>query len=426
MNDAVSYIIKFLLGTGKAEALHDKISYTSDTKEFGRYDLVIVPASSLCYPAIRNDMPALPLSEMEGVPLLFGTPCMERVDNTLVVYADIIASSFFLLTRYEEIRRRDVRDSHGRFPGKESLPFRAGFTHRPVVDEYGKLLRGWLRRTGADAPEPEPGIRKIWLTHDVDAPFFCRSWRNLLRETLKGTGFRNAWKLFNQPLEEDPYHTYPWLIEQDNTVRQATGEGRCESIFFIKSGGKAKEDKPVYDLYSRGLQSLFGICRGRAAIGLHSSYSAGKEPGRIAAEKESLQKASGTEIIYNRHHYLSLREPEDYAKLEQSGITADFTMGYADVAGFRLGTCRPVRWIEPETGRVSSLTLYPLNVMDVSLSDPRYMNLDYDDALSYCLKLFEQVALFGGELTLLWHNDTVAGAWHKQLYTTLTQELAQR
>ena len=31
----------------------------------------------------------------------------------------------------------------------------------------------------------------------------------------------------------------------------------------------------------------------------------------------------------------------------RAGITDDFTMGYADIAGFRLGTCRSVRWINP-------------------------------------------------------------------------------
>jgi hypothetical protein len=217
-------------------------------------------------------------------------------------------------------------------------------------------------------------------------------------------------------------------------VRKATGEGRCESIFFIKSGGKTTEDKPIYNLYSQNMQSLFDICR-EATIGLHSSYSAGKNPKLISEEKAHLQKATGRDINYNRHHYLALREPEDYRRLEQSGFAADFTMGYADVAGFRLGTCRPVKWIEPETGRVSSLTLYPLAVMDVTLSETRYMNLDYNQALSYCLKMFEQVELFGGDLTILWHNDTVAVttphaaanvSWHRQLYTTLIQDLAER
>ena len=37
--------------------------------------------------------------------------------------------------------------------------------------------------------------------------------------------------------------------------------------------------------------------------------------------------------------------------LEKAGITDDFTIGYPDVAGFRLGTSRPVHWINPENKR---------------------------------------------------------------------------
>lgn len=59
----------------------------------------------------------------------------------------------FLISRYEEMVRRGLRDEHGRFPGKESLPYRAGFLHRPIVDEYRMLLHRWLRQSRLRVPE---------------------------------------------------------------------------------------------------------------------------------------------------------------------------------------------------------------------------------------------------------------------------------
>lgn len=437
MNHAISYIIDFLLGDQKSVRHNCRIGYTSDPGTFYLYNLVIV-ASSFFNEQVYGtplSMPALPLKEIEGVPLLFGEAETAWYGDTLVVYADIIASAYFLLTRYEEIRRRGVRDEHGRFPGKESLPYRAGFIHRPVVDEYGKLLRGWLRETGVSITEPAPHIRKIWLTHDVDAPFYCRSLRNAIRETVKGKGIGSALRLLKQPLEKDPYYTFPWLAEQDNKVINLLGKKRSNALYFLKTGGKSAQDKPRYSLRTPDGAALLGLLRSRqAVVGLHSSYDAGKNPLLIAKERELLGRISKQKIRHNRHHYLAVREPEDLALLERAGITDDFTMGYPDVAGFRLGTSRPVRWINPANKHVSSLILHPLAMMDVALSEAKYMNLSYEEAFDYCLRLIGRIEQAGGELVMLWHNDTVselqtregAAAWHRSLYAALTDELAKR
>jgi hypothetical protein len=437
MNPAISYIIDFLLGDQKAAAHGCRIGYTSDAHTFHQYNLVIV-ASPFFNEQVYGtplSMPALPLKEIEGVPLLFGEAETAWQGDTFVVYADIIASAYFLLTRYEEIRRREVRDEHGRFPGKESLPYRAGFIHRPVADEYGKLLRSWLREAGVSLAEPAPRIRKIWLTHDIDAPFYCRSLRNALRETVKGKGMKSALRLLKQPLEKDPYYTFPWLIEQDNKVINQLGKKRSNALYFLKTGGRSAQDKPRYNLRTPDGTSLLRLLQSRkVVVGLHSSYDAGKDPLLIEKERGLLGKISRQKIRHNRHHYLAGREPEDLILLERAGITDDFTMGYPDVAGFRLGTSRPVHWINPANKHVSSLILHPLTMMDVALSETKYMNLSYEEAFDYCLRLIDRTEQANGELVMLWHNDTVsewqtregAAKWHRSLYTALTDELTER
>lgn len=435
MRAVISYITKFLIGGEKAGALSSLVGYTSDPNKFSRYRVVIIPSSFFrdeVY-GTAESMPQLPLKEIEGVPLLFGSSKTEWQGDTWVVHADIIASAYFLLTRYEEIRKRNIRDIHGRFPGKESLPFKAGFIHRPIVDEYGRLLRRWLRQARVQsAVEPTPRIQKVWLTHDVDAPFFCRTFRNLIRETVKGSGLKQAWKMLHGPLQEDPFYTFPWLLEQGEKLRAAIGKDRCESMFFIKSGGSSVHDKPHYKLHSKDLQKFLHLCEAQnIRIGLHPSYDAGKTPALILTEKELLERETGKSITYNRHHYLASREPEDMAWLKKAGMTDDFTMGYADVAGFRLGTSRPVHWINPESRRISPLVLHPLTIMECSLSEPAYMNLGYEDALAYSIQLIKQVAHANGELVLLWHNDSITTRikpnvsvnWQRELFAAIIEEL---
>lgn len=435
MTAVISYILKFLIGGESAGELRSLVGYTADRNLFHHYRVVIIPSSFFkdeVY-GTNDSLPQLPLDEIEGVPLLFGSPKTEWYGETWVVHADIIASSYFLLTRYEEIRKRHIRDIHGRFPGKESLPYKAGFIHRPIVDEYGKLLRGWLRQAQAHkAIDPAPQIKKIWLTHDVDAPFHCRTFRNLIRETINGSGLYKAWKMVNGPLQNDPLYTFPWLFEKANSLRDSLGKGRCESLLFFKASGSSTFDKPRYKLHSKDLKELLSFCQTvHGQIGLHTSYDAGQFPSRIASEKELLEKITGQTITSNRHHYLSSREPEDMDDLEKVGITDDFTMGYPDVAGFRLGTSRPVHWINPENRRISPLLLHPLTIMECSLNEPVYMNLEYDEALDYSLQLIKKVAESNGELVLLWHNDSipteikpsVSVDWHRKLYATLIEEL---
>lgn len=430
MNQTIYYIIRFLLGVDRAGAYSSLIGYTSDVRLFHKYKVVIVPSGffqSSVY-GTPESLPQLPLKEIEGVPLLFGTPKEECFEETWVIYADIIASSYFLLSRYEEIQKRDIRDKHGRFPGKESLPYKAGFIHRPIVEEYGKLLRHWLRKACVRIPEPQPELQKIWLTHDVDAPFFCRSLRNICRETLKGIGFRKALKLYQGPLEKDPYYTFPWMLEQDSLVKNRFGD-RCHILFFLKAGGRHANDKPHYQVRSHDIQKLLHLFKkNKALLGLHSSYEAGIYPDLIPEEKMRLEHDWKLENIHlNRHHYLASREPEDLTKLIKAGITDDFTMGYADVSGFRLGTCRPAKWINPMTRQLTSLTLHPLSVMDCTLSESQYMGLPLNEAFRYCLQLLKQTKQYGGEIVWLWHNtsfaETEKNSYHKTLYTYLINDI---
>ena len=353
-------------------------------------------------------------------------------DNNAVSrnHADIIASTYFLITRYEEIIQRNVRDEHGRFPGKNSLPYRAGFLHRPIVDEYRILLRKWLRQYGLRIPEIPKEIQHIYLTHDLDSPTLYRTWKGVIRSIRDKRGIIQSIQGKCGPVENDPYYTFPWIFEQNNLLREQTGKNICRAILFVRSGGKCKQDKPHYSLRNTDISQLIqSALSNDITIGLHSSYQAGIVPTLIKKEKTWLEKNVERSIRFNRHHFLASREPEDMTHLEAAGITDDFTMGYADVAGFRLGTSYPVRWINPVTRRLSSILLHPLTIMDCTLEEKKYMGLNYEEALAYSLNLIEQVKNTGGELTLLWHNTSAqenTDSYLRKLYSHLLNELAKK
>lgn len=432
MKELFRYLIRFLLGEDVPEEVVASVGYTADYNQFARYNVVIIPSGFFDQDRYGTSasLPSLPLTEVEGTPLLFGSQKMEWVGYTWVVYADLIASTYFLITRYEEMVRRHVRDEHGRFPGKESLPYRAGFLHRPIVDEYRNLLRGWLRQSRVPMPDVQPQISKVYLTHDVDAPFRYRSWKGMVRSLLDGRGVGTSLQGKFGSLEQDPYYTFPWIFEENAKMQQRLGKEQCETLLFVRSGGHKKQDKPHYRLQDADMRQLIAEARRQAVrIGLHASYQAGGKPHLLLKEKQSLEEKIGTAVVCNRHHYLSLREPEDTDLLEAAGITDDFTMGYADVAGFRLGTSYPVRWINPVTRRLSSLRLHPLVIMDCSLDEEKYMGLSYEEALDYCRGLITRIREVGGELVMLWHNTSFSegvNSYHRKLYLQLLNELESR
>ena len=188
MNEIIEYIIKFLLGDNVSDDIVQKIGYTDNEEEFGRYRLVIYSSGFFkpeMYGSIHS-IPSLPLKIWDDTPLLYGEPEIKEVGNVRIIHADIIASTYFLISRYEEMVRRGCRDVHGRFYGKESLSYKAGFIDRPLVEEYGKLLRQQLRELGIDIPEPEKKIKKIFLTHDVDQLAHYRRFRGMMGAVARG------------------------------------------------------------------------------------------------------------------------------------------------------------------------------------------------------------------------------------------------
>jgi len=229
MIETIQYILRFLLGEDIPDDILSQVGYTNDPNDFQRYKLVIIPSSFFTteiYGTLES-LPQLPLQIWEEAPILFGNPVVEQIEQTRILHSDLIASTYFLITRYEEMIRPNERDIHGRFPGTASLPYRAGFIDSPLVDEYSKLLRIQLREAGCEVPEPPKQIQKIYLTHDVDQLSHYRNLRGFMGGILRGLRWpqegNKAIKSYFGGLRNDPWYTLPWLFKLDNSVRHVLG-----------------------------------------------------------------------------------------------------------------------------------------------------------------------------------------------------------
>lgn len=431
MDKTIKYIVRFLLGAedNKTSDIDKLVGYTDDEQEFTNYKVVVYPSSFFeegVY-GTKASRPRKPFDYIDTTPILFGSKKIEKHKDTLVVYADIIAASYYYLSRYEEATRIKKRDKHGRFPAKKSVAYKAGFLNRPVVDEYGRLLRTWLREVGVAINEPAEEIQKIYLTHDVLNPFFNRSWKSMMREISQGRFFMQAIKERMKPLAQDKYYTFPDIFAMNQNLKVSLGNDMVDTVLFLKSGGTHKKDKPFYTLKGKDMRTLFALCHEyNVQIGLLASYEAGYDPTIVQAEKMHLEDALGKPVTLSRNRLLTSRDPEDYHHLIEAGIKEDFTMGYFDVSGFKLGTSRAVHWINPANQQVTPLLLHPVTIRDNSLSSKKHMGLDYEDAKRYAYSLIDSVKMNRGEAVLQWDTtafSTLNETYEKELYLDILKKL---
>jgi hypothetical protein len=420
--DAIEYAIGILCEEGAAASVF--YGRPEAAPESAR--IVIVPCGFFdegVY-GTPSSLPPVPLSEIDGVPLLFGKPVIERRGSMLIVKADIVASAYFLLTRYEECIRRDVRDEHGRFPGREALPFRAGFLCRPVVDEYAELLRSWGRQSGVKIPERKRQF-SVLLTHDVDSLGQARGLLPTLRSAaavlLGRRPRRQALSdiLVNIGLRKAPSDNLENVIELDRQLTDRFSKDRCRAIYFFMAGGNSSFDGAYHHEDEKFRFNLRMVFASGADVGLHSSYEAGMNYERVVSERRVLQSAMGFAIAKNRHHFLCWREPEDGEAIADAGISWDSTLGFADMAGFRLGVCRPIPLFDPLRECLMGIEEHPLIVMDCTIDRPRCMNLDEEAAFGLIKMLAEVTSKHRGEFVCLWHNNELIASgtsYHRHLY----------
>ncbi len=440
-NRVYRYLTNFLLGkhthleSSMRGRLYQKelIIYTDKPKEVKQEGIVICRSNFFsldCY-GLPHSEPKLPLAEWRGIPILFGEGREEWINEgkTLVIYADLVASAFYLLSRYEEMLFRHVRDQYGRFPAERSLPVRAGFIHRPIIDEYTEVLRQIIceykfdKLFGIKFDERKRTFSKINLSHDLIEPYRYNGFRSLykafkdVRNPLKALSL----SFFND--EDDDYNTFSDLLRMNQELIDKLPDEHIRTQFFVKTKSPNLLDRPNYSLRSAYMTKIFHLGESyKVKFGLSCSYHASLNPNFTLEQKEILDKHFNQNTTFARYHLLAQREPEDLKALFEFGIKHDYSMAYAEVAGFRLGTCRTIQYINPNTRRLWELTIHPLTVMDRTLSAEDCMHLSFDDALEYTHSLIRQVARHGGELNLLWHNDllsTKVHPWQSKLYASV-------
>jgi peptidoglycan/xylan/chitin deacetylase (PgdA/CDA1 family) len=380
----------------------------------------------------RLNLPTLTIDSC--LPIIYGqdpdqTDFFQIRDNQINLGIDIFGSSFFMLTRYEEVVKSD-RDRFDRFPATASLAYQEYFLDRPIVNEYLEVLWSCINYLWPNLQRRDHQF-KMCLSHDVDEPFrFALTGLGRLAQrcagdiryrkslTALGASIKSYAEVkFLQQPERDPSNTFDLIMDlsEANNIRSA--------FYFITDHSAGKIDG-VYTMDHPLIRQLLRKIHDRGhEIGLHTSYNTYLDTTQTVKEFTFLKQACEEEGIIQdrwggRQHYLRWSASKTFRNWDNAGLDYDSTLSYADQIGFRCGTCYEYSAFDLSSAQPLKLKERPLCIMEASVIRHAYMGLSLTDgsALQAMKRIKERCRLFNGIFTLLWHNTGFTSLLEKSLY----------
>jgi hypothetical protein len=372
--------------------------------------LHIVPAGLLAEEGVRQQ--EIILCHWEGMPAFFQTHGGD-------LPFDVFSAAFYLVSRYEEYLPHE-KDLFGRFPHELSLAFRERFLEQPLVERWAQLLS---RRFPQLTLFPRPFV--FVPSYDIDMAWsFLEKGliRNVggLARSLMGMDFAQAGKRLAvlAGKRKDPFDVYEWL----DAVHLKYG---LRPMYFFPVGASNTEyDKHILP-HRKKLRELIHYHSLGYPVGIHPSWASSRAPKLLRAEINTLQDITGLSVTHNRFHFIAFNLPEGYLRLREQGITADHSMGYGSINGFRASTSIPFFWYDLAHEEQTELMVHPFCWMDA--------NAYYEQGLSPAqafaeLKGYHDVLKkTGGVLSVILHNNFLSeepgfGGW-KSVYEIFLEEV---
>ena len=345
-------------------------------------------------------------------------PCFFTSNARSNIPFDILAASFYLLSRYEEYLPH-VRDLHGRFPPAESLAFQQNFLRIPLVDLWANKLLEQLRER---FPEILTDRKPYRFTPIIDVTTsHCYAHRGLFRGMagllldLSHLRLKRIWERlrvsFNPAL--DPYDNFEQLISLEQQFKVRT-------MFFFQFAEYSTYDKnvsPNNNAFKYLIKSVADYC----IVSLAVSYSAAAEPETLKDERKRLSAVIHRPVASARMRYNRVEIPNTYRNLVDAEFSRDFSMGYTHEIGFRASTCSPFFFYD-----IALETQQPIKICPFAFHDYALTRYSTEESLWSDLDaVFECVKSVKGRLIPVFSNELL-GSDHRLNWLELYEKLIKR
>jgi len=347
---------------------------------------------------------------------VYGENKVEMMDqSSIVLHADLVSSTFFLLTQWEH-QINSFRDEHNRYILNESFIGKNKIYHRPLVNEYAEFLYQNLTSLGFSLKRKE--WYKSTMTIDVDQLYKWQNFNNLLgslkRNLTSPVELLDQIKSYFQSKkikQKDKYFTIPFMIETAN-------KNDIESIVFLKTGiSNPQFDRNRYDIFKER-RLIKELEENQTLIGIHPSYESSLSKETIEHEVRLLSQATHYQITYSRQHFLRYNR-DTFRFLEACGIRHDSSIQYTEGMGFANGICTVYPIFDIEQKRILDLFEIPLLIMK-----KESQGISSKTFLQKSEELILEARKHNAEFMVLFHNTDVETRKGKLLFENILQLMA--
>ncbi len=337
-----------------------------------------------------------------NIPVIYGDSGINISGNRILCGIDIFASSFFMLTRWEE-HVLSEKDRHGRTPDEAQFSVKHNFNERPVVNEYAEMLRRMFAYLGLNIENKHKYTPVI--THDID--FFARY--DKLSKVIKAAGgdilkrksFKKALNTIQayfkikKGKQKDPYDTFDYLMN----ISEKSG---LKSHFYFIPAIPGEEDAQYNITECAVVSKMRSILQRGHIVGVHAAYRSYKNKELFA--KELLRFPKEIKITESRQHYLRFSNPETWQILNDTGIKTDSTIGFINNIGFRAGICFEYPVFNILTRQKLELKERPLIFMEQAARKTYSDKEKFFDKFSDLKNISKK---YEGNFVILWHNSNL-------------------
>ena len=359
---------------------------------------------SLSYLDKKNIPELVEWFHLEGkdYPIIYGEDRYVLTENKAVIGLDIFASSFFMLSRWEEYvqgREEPIKNSKSIYQLDENSLFcvRNGIYDRQIVHEYESIFRYILNKLGYVL---EMRRRSgLLITHDVDS-LGPRLFKRVLKVAFsikRERGYIPAlrWICLNIRIF---CGSFPRLKIFNQYCCSAKKYGFTQ-VFLFKCC-KRHEEECTYEL--EGFHSkhiLRNLIKNDVFLGFHPSQSVYCNNTQFEEEYRRYLNVIKNKPTLGRNHRLLHNSNTWY---QWSGISIPLTSnwGYQARVGFRCGVSLPFPVFDVFLRENTHVTELPFSIMDSSLYRISKKEHEMERIIN---PIIASTMQYGGILCINWH-----------------------